>query len=213
MKKHPVSFIPRKKGTKIFNLCVYYIYCIYHNRKPIYIGSTNNIERREKDHNRMIKKRNMVYRNIGYIPEPNELYNYCAYHNIKQVKLKVVKEGFNKIVSLKNNVFEEERYIEEDKHIQHLIKKGIKIVNVSHACNYDYEGNRLTYENKKKFLNAKIASEFDSQILVKYLYLLESKARKNYQNSYKLPNQKDLTLKDKELIDILYNFIRNGRKI
>ena len=59
----------------------FYIYQIIHKKHVLYIGQTDNLNRREKQHNYHLKK-----------GTHKELYNYLREIGITQIKLKVIKE-------------------------------------------------------------------------------------------------------------------------
>lgn len=66
---------------------IYIVYKIIHNKKVIYIGRTNNLIRREKEHNKAIKI------------NKRKLYQYHRDNGLEEIKLIPIKEFNNKVES------------------------------------------------------------------------------------------------------------------
>lgn len=106
-----------------------YIYAIEYEGKPIYIGSTRDVLKRQKGHNKGIAKSDAF------------LYRQLRLLNIKEVNLKVLKQFDNYCYKGKKKKFYEYRYFVEDKYIRRAIDKGLVLLNTYFACEHDAKMN------------------------------------------------------------------------
>jgi|688.fasta_scaffold1513321_1 hypothetical protein len=128
---------------------VCYLYIIECEGNPIYVGSTSNIESREKSH---IKKLADAYG--GRDSGEQGMYRFLCSKNIESIKLKIVKTFENDVVignpisfsPLNNNnegdniisyTYEEKRFIYEEELIEKIFNKDIKLFNIRWPCKYD----------------------------------------------------------------------------
>jgi hypothetical protein len=106
-----------------------YIYSINYKNEPIYIGSSNNIEYREKKHQICLSKVCKLHKkgkSIGYYPPKSILYNkyYHKYHFLYEVEIKNIQ------LIVLEEVDEKYRYEAEEKHIINIIDNGKKLFNI-----------------------------------------------------------------------------------
>lgn len=116
---------------------IYYIYAIYFKSKIIYIGSTSDIEKREKSHNKNLKNR---YKCVGGLDDEylsDSLYDFCIKNKIENLELKEISKGYNDMVIISNGLFEWRRFIEEDKYIKYCLDKGCKLTNIVWSTYFD----------------------------------------------------------------------------
>jgi hypothetical protein len=126
----------------------YYVYAIYHLGDIIYIGSTYDMEKRSINHNSNLRKSYKV--SFEYVD--NSLYRYCCKNNICDIQIVEIQSGYDDICIVGKGKHEYRRFIEEEKYINHCLKKGIKITNVSFPTFYDKDGLERTISNNNFYI-------------------------------------------------------------
>jgi len=157
-----------------------FIYAIKYNEIPIYIGSTLNIERREKDHNINLKK--VINKNGGNKFLYDYIYRFNNELNINYIKLHIIKEIYNDIVIIKNNLFEYRRNIEEEKIIRYCLNKGICLTNMVYPCVYWFDDNKLIHREKLVDSKIKIQDYNITKNINIYNYILEKEFEESLNN-------------------------------
>ena len=179
------NFINEKMNQEVF------LYCIKYENKPIYIGSTFNINKRQESHNKqLISSIKEGFSNIY-------LYDFLKNKNrengdIYKIELIEIKKCFNDIVIIGDNIFEYRRNIEEEKIIRYCLNKGIALLNMKYPCKFWF------YENKliERDINSSKINVNDYKI-VENINIFDYITNKNFNNIF------DTSIKN--IDDVLFN--------